>query len=149
MAGICPEVDGKDEVQKPGSSTPLSYLQRAASFICQHCKLCIISRGPEGCYVRARDGSEAEGRTHEVHVEDTVGAGDAFTAGALWGLLSSMNISSTASVGCQVGTLAVQTSGGEIPRAKLEDLRREIASMTTTRKDVSHAQAGWNHLTCN
>lgn len=133
---------GESVLPSKQAATPLRTLQQAATFLCQYVKICVISRGPEGSFIRSQGGEEALGTTGTVRVHDTVGAGDAFTAGALWALLARRDLASVASIGCRVGTLAVQTDGAEIDRARLEELRSHIANAT-----ADAGSPAWNALT--
>lgn len=84
-------------------------------------RLFALKRGARGCYLRQGD-KEAHVRPFEVEVEDTVGAGDAFDAGLIAGLLEGMPFerlgvyaSAVASLTCRgVGPLRAQPTGEEV-----------------------------------
>lgn len=82
-----------------------------------------VSRGPRGAAVYYK-GVYEEVRTSPIKVADTVGAGDAFSAGFLYTYLSGYDISKAASIACILGTY-VASKPGSVPEYS-EELRKEI-----------------------
>lgn len=80
------------------------YLE--VSFLC-------ISKGPRGAAVYHK-GIYDEVKTNPIKVEDTVGAGDAFSAGFLCTYLLGYGISKAASIACILGTY-VASKPGSVP----------------------------------
>jgi fructokinase len=72
-----------------------------------------ISKGPRGAAVYHK-GVYEEIRTSPIKVADTVGAGDAFSAGFLYTFLSGYDISKAASIACILGTY-VASKAGSVP----------------------------------
>lgn len=72
-----------------------------------------ISRGPKGAAVYYK-GVYEEVETTPVEVADTVGAGDAFSAGFLYTFLSGYGVSKAASIACLLGTY-VASKPGSVP----------------------------------
>lgn len=72
-----------------------------------------ISRGPRGAAVYHK-GFYEEVETTPVEVADTVGAGDAFSAGFLYTYLSGYEVSKAASIACLLGTY-VASKPGSVP----------------------------------
>jgi len=82
-----------------------------------------ITKGPEGAAVYYK-GVYEEIRTTPVEVADTVGAGDAFSAGFLYAFLSGQSISKAASIACALGTY-VASKPGAVPEYS-EELIKEL-----------------------
>jgi fructokinase len=98
--------------------------------LCQHLvgkypeiSVICISKGPRGAAVYHK-GIFEEVKTTPVEVADTVGAGDAFSAGFLYTFLSGYGISKAASVACVLGTY-VASKPGSVPEYS-EELIKEI-----------------------
>jgi len=72
-----------------------------------------ITKGPEGAAVYHK-GVYEEIKTTPVEVADTVGAGDAFSAGFLYTYLSGHSVSKAASIACILGTY-VASKAGSVP----------------------------------
>ncbi len=66
---------------------------------------------------------------HRVAVEDSVGAGDSFSAGWLTGYLAGAPLRACAAAGCAAGTAAVQAVGGVPGEEAQAVLRKEIAAL--------------------
>ncbi len=82
-----------------------------------------ITKGPEGAAVY-QDGVYEEIKTTPVEVADTVGAGDAFSAGFLYTYLSGYGVSKAASIACMLGTY-VASKAGAVPEYS-EELMKEL-----------------------
>ncbi len=82
-----------------------------------------VSKGPRGAAVYHK-GVYEEVKTTPVKVADTVGAGDAFSAGFLYTYLSGFGISKAASIACILGTY-VASKPGSVPEYS-EELLKEI-----------------------
>ena len=82
-----------------------------------------ITKGPEGAAVY-HEGVYEEIGTTPVEVADTVGAGDAFSAGFLYAFLSGLSISKAASIACALGTY-VASKPGAVPEYS-EQLMKEL-----------------------
>jgi fructokinase len=80
-----------------------------------------VTLGDRGCSVW-RHGEYVEAPGYKVHVADTVGAGDAFTAGMLHGLCLGWSAPAVADFANQLGSLVASRPGG-IPDWTLDELR--------------------------
>lgn len=90
-------------------------------------KLVAITRGPEGAWLMARD-EVAEVPSQPVEVADTVGAGDAFTAGLAYGLIHEWPLEATGRLANRVAGLVAGQSGAmpsirEAVQAAIESTR--------------------------
>jgi sugar/nucleoside kinase (ribokinase family) len=70
-----------------------------------------LKMGEKGCFVSTADGQTFSQPTFEVDVVDATGAGDAFAAGFLRGLLQGWDLRETARLACAVGSLCVTALG--------------------------------------
>ncbi len=73
-------------------------------------RVVVVKRGAEGCFVADRRISRAI-PGFLVKVEDTIGAGDAFNAGFIAGLLEGKSLVESAELGNAAGAFAVTTTG--------------------------------------
>jgi len=76
-------------------------------------------RGATAQYQQARFTSPAL----NVQVVDTVGAGDSFDAGFIYGYLNGLPMQKTLDIACACGSLSTRSAGGTAGQASLEDLR--------------------------
>ena len=85
-----------------------------------------ISKGPRGAAVYHK-GVYEEVETTPVEVADTVGAGDAFSAGFLYACLSGYGVSKAASIACILGTYVASKPGAvpEYSKELIEKLKAE------------------------
>ena len=85
-----------------------------------------ITKGPEGAAVYHK-GIYEEIKTTPVEVADTVGAGDAFSAGFLYACLSGYEVSKAASIACILGTYVASKPGSvpEYSKELMEELKAE------------------------
>ncbi len=86
-------------------------------------EIIIITTGDLGCYVY-HDNEVLFEKGHKVKVADTVGAGDAFSAGFVFKYLQSQNVREAARVGNIMGSY-VASSKGAIPTYS-EKLKKDI-----------------------
>ena len=77
-------------------------------------KIVALTMGPEGCYVRTAD-TELRIPAYQVETVDGTGAGDAFTAGFIYGYLHEWDLERTTKFANALGglaTIAVGATGG-------------------------------------
>ena len=65
-------------------------------------------------------------RALPVRVVDTVGAGDAFNAGFLYGRLNQWPLEKCLQLGCACGSLSTQREGGTDGQPSLEEAMRHV-----------------------
>lgn len=94
MGGILEFVDfflpnEKEAAMITGKTDPI---ESSKSLIEMGAKNVVIKLGPRGCLIRASDGDTMEIPAYRVPVVDTTGAGDAFDAGFVYGLLENWSL---------------------------------------------------------
>jgi len=102
--------------------TSLATPEDCASFFLDHgCKAAVIKMGDKGCLLAT--GSERR-RIHafSVPVVDTTGAGDAFAAGFLAGLVGGRSVEDCARLGCAAGGRCVGHPGASAFPVSMQDL---------------------------
>jgi len=111
-----------------GSSDPETiarfYLGRGARGV-------VVKLGAQGAYFRTAEGEHGTVNAQPVaQVVDTVGAGDGFAVGFIYGLLEGRSVAQAVVCGNRIGALAVQTIGdseGLPHRAQFEALEQDKA----------------------
>ena len=83
----------------------------AASFVAHGARNVIIKLGDKGCLLRTEDGVIEHVAAPAVLALDTTGAGDAFVAGFMLGLVHGWNASRCAHVAVTVGAMCVTATG--------------------------------------
>ncbi|GMA62746.1 sugar kinase [Alicyclobacillus fastidiosus] len=113
-----------------GLSTPEDI---ADSFMSRGAKLVVVKLGPQGAYYRTAD-SRGYVNGFEVALVDEVGAGDAFAAGLLSGLLDHLDTEAAVRRACALGAMAVCGKGDYETLPRRDEL---VAFMTGQRTTVS------------
>lgn len=80
----------------------------------KQCKIAVVHIGKEGCWVGSND-VVFQAKPPKVTVIDTLGAGDLFASGFLYGWLHHMQLQECARIGNLLGSACVQTQGAAIP----------------------------------
>jgi len=97
------------------------YKENAEFMIGKGVRIVAVKMGNKGCYVT--DGKESHRiEAFKVKVVDTTGAGDAFCAGFLYGLLKKKNLAECGKIGNFVASRCVMKMGARTGLPKLEDL---------------------------
>ena len=97
------------------------YKENAEFMIGKGVRIVAVKMGNKGCYVT--DGKESHRiEAFKVKVVDTTGAGDAFCAGFLYGLLKKKNLAECGKIGNFVASRCVMSMGARTGLPKLEDL---------------------------
>lgn len=94
------------------------------------CRVLYVSRGRQGALAIRADGV-TEHPAWDVEVVDTTGAGDAFAAGCLWGLLDRRDDLEVLRRGNALGGLACRQLGARAGLPSLDDVERLLRSGTT------------------
>ncbi len=85
-------------------------------------KIVAVKLGGRGCYVT--DGKESHHvEAFKVHIVDTTGAGDAFCAGFLYGLLNGKSLKECARLGNFVASRCIMKMGARTGLPRLEELK--------------------------
>jgi len=103
----------------------IADVQEAAMFLAEKTPLLVIKRGAKGAM--AISGSRIwECGACDVKVSDTVGAGDSFDGGFLWGWLQGMPMEQCLEAGCFCGASNVTASGGTRGQATRDQLIQHL-----------------------
>ncbi|GLC59572.1 hypothetical protein PLESTB_001501700 [Pleodorina starrii] len=88
----------------------------ALALLLRHCAGAVVTRGVLGCVAawRGVEGLVAVPAVPGVAVVDTTGAGDHFTAGFMYGLISGAPLERCCEVACLAGAAAVRVVGAEL-----------------------------------
>jgi ribokinase len=98
------------------------YKAGARSLIDEGVEVLAVKLGSKGCYVTDKEESSLV-EPFKVKVVDTTGAGDAFNAGFIYGLLSRKNIKEAGKIGNFVASRSITTIGARAGLPTLHDLR--------------------------
>jgi len=102
--------------------TGQDYREGAATFIKLGADLVAVKLGKRGCYVT--DGKESHLiEAYKVEAVDTTGAGDAFCAGFLYGLIKRKDLYECGRLGNFVASRCISKMGARTGLPKLEDLK--------------------------
>jgi ribokinase len=102
--------------------TGQDYKEGAATFIKLGADLVAVKLGKRGCYVT--DGKQSHLiEAYKVEVVDTTGAGDAFCAGFLYGLIKQKDMYECGKLGNFVASRCISKMGARTGLPKLEDLK--------------------------
>ena len=97
-----------------------SDLDRAADSLSSRVETLAIKLGPQGT-LGVRGAEKVRVASILVEVIDTVGAGDSFDAGFLYGYLSGWSLEKSLRMGCVCGALSTQAAGGTDGQPTLEE----------------------------
>ena len=102
--------------------TGQDYIEGAKTFIELGAELVAVKLGKKGCYVT--DGKESYMiEAYKVEAVDTTGAGDAFCAGFLYGLIKQKDLYECGKLGNFVASRCITKMGARTGLPKLEDLK--------------------------
>ena len=107
--------NGKEAVSLTGESN----VDLAASKLGSRVEALTIKLGPEGA-LGVREGARVRVASIPVKVVDTVGAGDSFDAGFLYGYLNQWSMEKSLRLACSCGALSAQQAGGTNGQPTLE-----------------------------
>ena len=91
-------------------------------------EIVVVTRGKYGCYV-STNREEIKIPGYPARVVDTTGAGDAFVAGFIYGLLSDLSLKSCGILGNKLASLCVEAFGARTSLPKKEELQDFISSL--------------------
>lgn len=98
----------------------------AEFFLEKGVKNVIVKLGSKGCFIKNNNIAEYVKGFKVDKVVDTVGAGDAFAAGLLSGILNGKNLVEAALIGNAMGAIAVTFKGDNEGLPTIEELKRFI-----------------------
>jgi ribokinase len=102
------------------------YAEGAKLLLDHGVKIVAVKLGNAGCYVT--DGKEKHKVTpFKVKVVDTTGAGDAFDAGFLYGILGNMTLKEAARIGNFIASKCIMVIGARPGLPKLKILKKEMS----------------------
>jgi sugar/nucleoside kinase (ribokinase family) len=107
------------------SITTSSDVEIAAKELARKAKLVVIKLGEEGTLACEKD-SIARASSIPVDVVDTVGAGDSFDAGFIYGYLSGWPMEKSLRLACICGALSTQRAGGTDGQATLNQAMQHV-----------------------
>jgi fructokinase len=121
MRGLSGATDSAGSLTNAASACAAELLKLAPQ-----CTLVAVTLGPHGSLLMDRNESFRH-NGYVVKVEDTIGAGDAFTAGLVHAYLHGATLEAISNVSNRCGSHVASQSGAtpELP----EELRREIRAM--------------------
>ncbi|PWH17344.1 MAG: carbohydrate kinase [Anaerolineae bacterium] len=101
-------------------------LNRALELLEQHCPLVVIKRGEQGAIARQK-GETVTSKALTVAVVDTVGAGDSFNAGFIYGYLAGFPLKKALELGIACGSLSTRAAGGVNAQPTLEEALQYVS----------------------
>jgi len=100
----------------------VDYKENARLILRKGVKIVAVKLGSNGCYIT--DGKESvHTEALKIKVVDTTGAGDAFCAGFLYGLIEGKSLNECGRIGNFVASRCVMKMGARTGLPRLEDLR--------------------------
>jgi sugar/nucleoside kinase (ribokinase family) len=124
LADILPLIDifFPNENEAMGISNT-STLDDAIEVLKDIVPILVVKRGKDGSSVHAR-GETYNATAIRVPVVDTIGAGDSFDAGFLYGFLNNLPLDECARIGCLCGSLKTREAGGVKGQPRLEEIEK-------------------------
>lgn len=105
--------------------TGIDNVKDALKYAGEHVPLIVVKCGGEGAYAY-QNGNIIKCDAMKVEVADTVGAGDSFNGGFIYGYLSKLPIEECLKVGTICGSLNVSQPGGTAGQPNLASLKKYI-----------------------
>jgi pseudouridine kinase len=107
------------------TSTDEGVQKVAGALLEQGVKLVLITLGADGVYFRSRD-DEVRLPAHAREIVDRMGAGDAFTAGFLYGFLHTLPLLKALEIGQFTASLTLDTVHNVHPKLRLDYIHSSI-----------------------
>ena len=102
------------------SITQSKNVESAAGQLADKCKLAAIKLGADGALLQTKD-KTIRVPSIPVNIVDTVGAGDSFDAGFLYGYLNGWELEKSLQLAVVCGALSLRASGGTAAQPNLEE----------------------------
>jgi len=106
--------------------TASTDLNRALDVLSHHCPLVVVKRGERGAIAR-QEGKTIAAKALTVSVVDTVGAGDSFDAGFIYGYLAGFPLKKALELGIACGSLSTRAAGGVNAQPTLEEALQYVS----------------------
>jgi sugar/nucleoside kinase (ribokinase family) len=106
--------------------TASSNLNRALAVLAQQCPLVVVKRGERGA-IGCQEGETVAVEALTVSVVDTVGAGDSFDAGFIYGYLAGFPFKKALELGIACGSLSTRAAGGVNAQPTLEEALQYVS----------------------
>ena len=106
--------------------TGKSSINEALEYAGKQVSIVVVKCGEKGAYAY-HQGKRYESGALKVEIADTVGAGDSFNGGFIYGFLSGMPLDKCLQAGTICGSLSTRLPGGCQGQPNLEELRRYMA----------------------
>lgn len=103
------------------------YKAGARILIDEGVEVLAVKLGSKGCYVTDKEESYLV-EPFKVNVIDTTGAGDAYDAGFIYGLLSGKNINEAGKIGNFIASRSVTAMGARAGLPTLDDLKKSLGT---------------------
>jgi len=118
------------DVFLPNSTEALSLtratdVDSAARQLAQHSRIVAIKLGPEGA-LACRQNELVRSTSIPVQVIDTIGAGDSFDAGFMFGFLNHWSLARSLRLACVCGALSTQKAGGTDGQPSLDEAMKHV-----------------------
>ncbi|MBK8822695.1 MAG: hypothetical protein IPN58_08850 [Anaerolineales bacterium] len=108
------------------SITKLTDVESAARQLANKSKLAAIKLGAEGALACSQN-NLTQSSSIPVNVVDTVGAGDTFDSGFMYGYLNNWPIEKTLKLACVCGAMSTQKAGGTEGQPTLEEALKYVS----------------------
>ena len=118
-----------------GTGSPADGLAKLAGW---GARLAVVTCGPEGALARS-GGQTLRSPAFAVRVEDTTGAGDAFHAGFIWGLLEGFAAAEVLRVANAVAALACTRLGAQAGLPRREELQALLLDASGAREGADES----------
>jgi sugar/nucleoside kinase (ribokinase family) len=127
MAGLLPHTD----IFLPNEAEALSVAhaseaETAARRLAEQAGLVVVKLGERGA-LACRDNVVTRAGPLVVNIMDSIGAGDTFDAGFLYGTLNDLPLETSLRIGCVCGALSMQKAGGTDGQPTLGEVMPHVA----------------------
>jgi sugar/nucleoside kinase (ribokinase family) len=106
--------------------TEMGSLESAVSLLAQKCGTVVVKLGAQGA-LACRNGETRRSPALNMQVVDTIGAGDTFDAGFLYGHLNGWSLERSLSLAAACGSLSTRRAGGTAAQPTLEEALQHVA----------------------
>jgi sugar/nucleoside kinase (ribokinase family) len=105
--------------------TRAANVEQAARQLAKEARTVAIKMGAEGG-LACHDNQLVRARSIEVNIADSVGAGDAFDGGFLYGTLNGWELQKSLQLACACGALSMRSAGGTHGQATFEEALQHV-----------------------